>query len=611
MKIMKIDQITIQNYRGIRDKQIIPINNFSSIVGKNDSGKSIVINAIASFLDPKTYKLVESDFNNINSEVTIECRFHDENIREILTNKIKSKIKKTDGLDELLNDIIFDNKIFIQKSSLNPKDNFSSIMYLQQEYVDDDFKNLYSKSDDELKTILEKYSIVIPISGSGRNSKMEKVKQIKAYCNNNSIDREDIWVEDLYKISDLLPAVELFVSDYALEADSKFKTTSVSEIRGFFNEETSGDTKRLSEIEKDIQSAMYKEAESIKTFMRDYASNLQEVVITPEIVWSKAIDGVSVKFRFDGDAVPILMSHKGAGYRRLFMVARFRYLAEKNKGSNVIYLIEEPETFLHPSAQQDLLDALKRLSDDNQVIITTHSPVFAGSTEENSIVLCLKDSQSKYKVAQDGNKDEFIQQIIEELGIKPYYNLRDSFEKIVFVEGKDDVYFYNKLSEVFLKKQLNGNSKILVLPFGGSSINSIVNIEYFSKQGRPMFLLLDSDKGLRIKQPCQINKQQKTFDEFNSKQKSKAYLLNKSTIENYFHSRAVERYLGLDNLSISDFKDDDNMDDVIKDINNKHSTRLSKKNNLKIFEIMSLEEFSDIVEQELIDFLGEIVNNEK
>jgi putative ATP-dependent endonuclease of the OLD family len=40
-------------------------------------------------------------------------------------------------------------------------------------------------------------------------------------------------------------------------------------------------------------------------------------------------------------------------------------------------LIEEPETFLHPSAQQDLLDSIKDLSEDNQIIITTHSPIFA------------------------------------------------------------------------------------------------------------------------------------------------------------------------------------------------------------------------------------------
>jgi len=38
---MKITEIAIENYRGIKTEQRIPLNNFSSIVGKNDSGKSI------------------------------------------------------------------------------------------------------------------------------------------------------------------------------------------------------------------------------------------------------------------------------------------------------------------------------------------------------------------------------------------------------------------------------------------------------------------------------------------------------------------------------------------------------------------------------------------
>jgi AAA15 family ATPase/GTPase len=99
---MKLTSITIENFRGIKDKQVIPITNFSSIVGKNDSGKSIVVNAIASFLDPKTYKIVESDFNKVGTDITFEGYFYHQEVREILGEKIKLRIKKEDGLDEFL-----------------------------------------------------------------------------------------------------------------------------------------------------------------------------------------------------------------------------------------------------------------------------------------------------------------------------------------------------------------------------------------------------------------------------------------------------------------------------------------------------------------------------
>ena len=103
---MKIKRITIENYRGIKERQEIPLSGFSSIVGKNDSGKSIVLNAIATFLDVKTFPIVESDFNDLSKPIFIECHFTDENLRELLDSKIKSKIKKNDGLDEFLSDIL-------------------------------------------------------------------------------------------------------------------------------------------------------------------------------------------------------------------------------------------------------------------------------------------------------------------------------------------------------------------------------------------------------------------------------------------------------------------------------------------------------------------------
>ena len=602
-----INKVSIENFRGIKNRQEISLSDFSSIVGKNDSGKSIIIHAIASFLNFKDYKIVESDFNDRAKEIIIECYFFDENIRDILRDKIKSKIKKDDGLEEFLNDVIFNNQIVIQKKIKVSDKDFSVVNFLTKDFNNLDFNKIYQKTDEELSKIIEQYAIQVPVSGKGRNAKLEKIKYIKEYCESKAIEIINIWSEDIYKIDSVLPEAELFVSDYGLEADSKFKTNSVSEIKDFFDLETSGDTKRLSSVQRDIEKEMGKEAEKIKKFMDDYTSSLEEIIITPNISWSKAIDGVDVSFKFADDPSPIIMTHKGAGYRRLFMVARFRYLAEKNKGQQVIYLIEEPETFLHPSAQEDLLNALKILSDNNQVVITTHSPVFVGSTNIDSVILCKKQSQSIYESADTSDEQTFIESIINELGIKPYYNLREKFEKIVFVEGKDDIVFYDQVSQKINNKPLKSSKKILVLPFGGSCVDSFVNIEYFEEQGRPLYLILDSDKGLKDKNPGQIEKQKKLVEEFNKRKNGKAYLLKKSSIENYWHPRALERFLQITENALDVFADDDCMKDKITDINKNHNKNLCKNHNNQILNLMTKNEFEDIVEQDLVDFLNAIV----
>jgi len=53
-------------------------------------------------------------------------------------------------------------------------------------------------------------------------------------------------------------------------------------------------------------------------------------------------------------------------------------------------LIEEPEMFLHPQMQKSLATTLLRLSDTNQVIVTTHSPYFISIPEFKNVRLVSK-----------------------------------------------------------------------------------------------------------------------------------------------------------------------------------------------------------------------------
>jgi len=575
---MIIKKINIKNFRGIKDLQEIPLSNFTSIVGKNDAGKSIILNAIASYLNPKDYPITISDFNELGNSISIECHFSSDSLKELLTSKIKSKIKKEDGLDEFLNDILFDDQLILKKEIGSPKKTFDSEEILIKDFDSDDFSLLYTKADSELNEVLEKYTIDVPVEGKGRNSKLEKIKHIKAYCKETNVPTIKRYIADEYKISSLLPDVELFVSDYGLEADTKFKTHSVSEIQEYLTKE-SAEEQKLAIIEKEIEVEMQKEASSVKTYMKDYVSSLKNVELTPKIVWKDAIKSVDVSFQFEGDSKMIPMSHKGTGYRRLFMVARFRYLAEKNKGQNIVYLIEEPETFLHPSAQEDLLGAFRDLSEDNQIMITTHSPVFVGATDINSVVLCTKNEQSIYEFAEEGNEQPFLESIIAELGVKPSFNLRDVHEKIVFVESKNDANFFNILAEKLLDRDFLSDPRILVLPFGGGEdIDSFLNINYFDNSGRELFLIIDSDK-----QENNESKQQARADDFKGrKDKGESYVLNKSCIENYYHPRAFERLYSLVPNSFDFIGDDENARKNIKTykIDNEINKNIKEKKQL-------------------------------
>lgn len=600
---MYISKIAITNYRGVKDRRVVELEKFSSIVGKNDAGKTIILFAVATFLDIGKFPITFSDFNDINKPVVFEFDFKDENIAELLISKLKAKVKKTDGLEEYVKDFIFDRAIKFKREAIKVGNKFSSESVLIEDFQQEDIRGLYLKTDEELNSIIQQYDIQIPIEGKGRNSKIEKIKYIKNKF--AEAEKAAFWMEDDCKISSLFPEVEMFKADYGLEADTKFKTNSVTEIQDYFEREAKEDNTKLKKVESEIIEEMKKEARSVTGYMQDYVSTLKEVQITPIVSWKDAIKGVDVGFQFDGDEKFIPMSHKGTGYRRLFMVARFRYLAEKNKGHDIIYLIEEPETFLHPTAQQDLLNAFKELSNDNQIIITTHSPVFAGATSVNGVVLCTKDSQSNYLNSSKDNNTEFLSKIVDELGIKPSYNLRDHHEKIVFLESTNDAKFYHLICSKLLDKSLLQNNKILVLPFGGGEdIESFLNIDYFDKSNRALYLIIDSDK----KENNQEKQKQRAIN-FKTKPNGKAYVINRSCIENYYHPRAIERAYNLKENTFNFFGDNENVRKIIKqtikdkDLGNKN---IKEKNNFRIFNETTKDEFNEIIEKELIDFLKEI-----
>ena len=60
----------------------------------------------------------------------------------------------------------------------------------------------------------------------------------------------------------------------------------------------------------------------------------------------------------------------------------------------IFFFIDEPETFLHPMAQDRLLEAFNTLSEQSQIFVTTHSPYLLRSFDsaKNSLRIFSRDS---------------------------------------------------------------------------------------------------------------------------------------------------------------------------------------------------------------------------
>lgn len=68
------------------------------------------------------------------------------------------------------------------------------------------------------------------------------------------------------------------------------------------------------------------------------------------------------------------LSNVGAGVRSVYILSLLQsYQAISAK--HTIFIIEEPELYLHPQLQKSMAKTLSEITENNQVIFTTHSPI--------------------------------------------------------------------------------------------------------------------------------------------------------------------------------------------------------------------------------------------
>lgn len=172
----------------------------------------------------------------------------------------------------------------------------------------------------------------------------------------------------------------------------------------------------------------------------------------------------------------------GAGFRQVFTILMYLF--------NPLYtvlLLEEPEIHLHPALQKKLLYIFEHENIDNQIFMTTHSPIFIRPTNLHELFRVTRENDLTHIYSPRlTNAQLDYNRLTQELNAE---NCEMFFaDTVLFVEGASDQLLMQGLIDRFY----SGSKEIKVIQLYGKS-NIDVYVELLNLFNIPYHVLLDRD----------------------------------------------------------------------------------------------------------------------
>lgn len=310
---MVIKSIRVQNFKSIADSTTIPITKLFGLIGKNNSGKSALIDAIRVFFGMRA--ITADDFHKNNKgDICIELCF----AKDYYADSSEDK--------RYVATVAFDQG---PKHALEIKDEADKAV--KPAAIKNEFPRL----------------LVIPAI---RNPENETTAGTKSY------------LKDL--IAEILATAEAKEDGKGDPGKIAGKDLNRSQLLRLLQAGTKTQLKALSK----------KLSDNFQEAINDQDIKLE---IDPEGDLSKALNyTTTIVDPHLGKGLPAVdILACGTGLQSMAILTLLQTYAQGETDRNVILLVEEPEVYLHPDLQRKMFAALRGIARRNQVIFTTHSPI--------------------------------------------------------------------------------------------------------------------------------------------------------------------------------------------------------------------------------------------
>ena len=512
---MQIKSLHIKNFKSIRELKIIDIENSLILVGKNNTGKTVVLDAIRAVTG--NYTVEEADFNEKkqNIEIAMSIELTEEDLRQFHAQGAVSLYKRYDSWKR-----DFGEKL---PSFLDGQLTFTCVVNRSGQIR---YEDGFRKNNRYIPEVLPKLHFI------------DTTRNLATF-------QEDLLV--FQKSEELIQ-----LRSNTCMFDSAKSCNHCFSCIGLINKKKPEEL-QLCETARLLEYKMYQL--NLSEFSQKVNENYRKNGGVEEILYTLSCDMdkmFSVKVdAWHGESKRLSpVDHLGNGMRSIYMLSLLETYIEDEKRIPSIIIVEYPELFLHPSLQKTASKILYRLSKKNQVIFTTHSPNRVANFTRGQICQMVLDEDG-YSVARQ-NAD--IDDILNDLGYSANDFLNVDF--VFIVEGKQDKTRFPLLLEKYYSEvhDKNGDlSRISIITTNScTNIKTYANLKYMNQLYlREQFLMIRDGDGKNPEeladQLCRYysERNQQDIDKLPRVRRQNVLILKYYSFENYFLNPKVMAQLGV------------------------------------------------------------------
>ena len=487
---MRLVEVKLTNFRGYAEETAISIDPLTVLIGKNDAGKSSILDALDIFFNDSIIEKEDSCVQTVSTDVRIACVFDELPATLVIDEQHPTSLQTEFLLRE-------DRKLEIAKvyDCSATKGKLTGVFARAQHPSTNGIDDLLSLRITELRTKAQQRGV--DLTGINQTTKAQLRRAIWDQAADIEFTERDVSLkkesgkEAFDQIQLYMPVYALFKSDRAsTDQDAEAQDPLKSAIKEAIRRREAELNGVIDDIKQELATVAARTVDKIREMNPDLANQLHPAVKNKN--WDSLFN---VTLTGDDD-IPI--NKRGSGTRRLVLLNFFRAKAEdvsRDKGAGIIYAVEEPETSQHPNHQIMLLEAFEEMVEQGrcQVLVTTHTPTLARRVNRHSLRLVSRVNGQP--VVEYGSDDATLAKITDTLGV-----LADHDVKVFLgVEGKHDISFLKHISSILSPSEADipdlvieeQQGRLVFVPLGGSSLELwVTRLQGFN---RPEFYLTDRD----------------------------------------------------------------------------------------------------------------------